>query len=232
MSATMSAVTMGVGGMLGPSVSKFFGGVASPVLQNSLVQGTVGFGLGALAGGLGAALNGDNVWSGMAQGAAFGAAVGFSTGAYGGYRAAKAQGLDPWTGKAPPPPPSASAPPPPAPTPTPSQGGAGPVLKGQRGVERAIGELQEQGVTNIHTEVTFEVNGTRIRVDIVGEFNGEIRLYEVKNGPSAGFTPNQTIAFPQMNGELPIIPRGQNAFDAGFNPGTEVQGYVLQIIRY
>lgn len=64
------------------------------------------------------------------------------------------------------------------------------------------------------------------------KINGEVRLYEVKNGPSAGFTPNQRMAFPQMNGELPIIPFGQNAFDAGFKPGIGVQGYVLQIIRY
>ena len=100
-------------------------------------------------------------------------------------------------------------------------------------MERAIGELQQEGVTNIHTEVTFEVNGGRIRVDIVGEFNGEVRLYEVKNGPSAGFTPNQRMAFPQMNGELPIIPWGQNAMNTNFlDVGVPMQGYVLQIIRY
>ena len=48
-------------------------------------------------------------------------------------------------------------------------------------------------------------------MDIAADFNGEITLVEVKNGPSAGFTRNQRIVYPQMMDGVPIIPRGANA---------------------
>jgi RHS repeat-associated protein len=222
-SGALGAMTMGLGNALAPLASKLLPGVASPVLRGAATQGILGAGLGGLGGGVGAALSGGNVWQGVGQGAAFGAATGMATGAYGGFLTARAQGVDPWTGR---------APPPPVPPAEPSKGGIGPVLKGQRGVERAINELQLEGVTNIHTEITFEVSGTRIRVDIAGEFNGEIRLYEVKTGPAADLTRNQRIAFPLMQGDVPIIPFGQNAIRAGFVPGQEIRGYILEIRRY
>ena len=74
----------------------------------------------------------------------------------------------------------------------------------------------------------------RVRVDIAADFNGEIRLIEVKNGPHAGFTPNQKIAYPQMEGQMPIIPRGNNATNV-WGPhqiGQPTTIYKLEIIHY
>jgi hypothetical protein len=73
----------------------------------------------------------------------------------------------------------------------------------------------------------------RVRVDIAADFNGEIQLIEVKNGPSAGFTPNQNQVYRDMLYNKPmIIFRGNNAFNAGFAPGSSTTIYVLRIIKY
>lgn len=42
-------------------------------------------------------------------------------------------------------------------------------------------------------------------------YNGVSHLIEVKNGPSAGFTPNQKIVYPKMMENIPVIPKGFNA---------------------
>ncbi|MDD2528955.1 MAG: RHS repeat-associated core domain-containing protein [Lentimicrobiaceae bacterium] len=109
-----------------------------------------------------------------------------------------------------------------------------PNQKGQEGVQKAIDDFQAEGGIVKQTEVTLEVNGTRIRVDIVGEFEGKITFIEVKNGVSAGYTPNQTIALPKMIDGIPVTPVGGNAANAGLIPGqtiTKTQ-YILIIKKY
>jgi hypothetical protein len=78
----------------------------------------------------------------------------------------------------------------------------------------------------------------RVRVDIAADFQGEIHLIEVKNGPSAGFTPNQRIAYPEM--QLPdglrpaVTPVGNNAIPV-WGPdqiGVPTTRYYLIIIKY
>ncbi|MDR3046715.1 MAG: hypothetical protein LBU51_03750 [Bacteroidales bacterium] len=73
-----------------------------------------------------------------------------------------------------------------------------PQQKGQEGVNKYIQEEILPNGGTATTEVTLEVNVIRVRVDIAADFNGEITLIEVKNGPHAGFTPNQKIVYPQM----------------------------------
>ena len=81
------------------------------------------------------------------------------------------------------------------------------------GVDQAFNEITTDGGKVLSQEVTLGVNGVKVRVDIAADFNGEIHLIEVKNGPSAGFTPNQKIAYPQMTDrvKIPVVPRGDNA---------------------
>jgi len=108
-------------------------------------------------------------------------------------------------------------------------------MKGQAGVKMAEQEIVANGGKILANEVTLEVNGVRVRVDIAADFNGEITLIEVKNGPSAGFTPNQKIVYPQMeDGCIPIIPRGSNAIPVwGPNQiGQPTTQYFLRIIKY
>ncbi len=82
-------------------------------------------------------------------------------------------------------------------------------------------------------EVTLEVNGVRVRVDVAADFNGQITLIEVKNGPYARFTPNQSIAYPQMMDGIPIIPRGANAdYVWPGQVGQPTTQYRLIIIKY
>ena len=87
-----------------------------------------------------------------------------------------------------------------------------PYEKGQLGVERAMAEFNEEGGRVLGTEVTVEVNGIRTRVDFIGEKNGKLFLYEVKNGPHAHLTPNQKKAIPLLRDfRYGFIPIGRNA---------------------
>ena len=88
----------------------------------------------------------------------------------------------------------------------------------------------------LNREVTLEVNGVRVRVDVAADFNGEIILMEVKNGSYSRLTPNQKIVYPQMldTPKTPVIPRGANAVpiwgtDQIGKPTTQ---YILRIIQY
>ena len=207
-------------GAISPALSS----ISSPVLQGA-ITGVVGGGVGGFAGGftggllmtgnLGQALN-----SGF-QGMAIGMGIGGAVGAGYGYKNAIDNNLNPWTGK-----PNAIE----APQQTPYQ-------KGLEGVNRAEQDIISQGGTPLTREVTLEVNGVRVRVDIAADFNGEIHLIEVKNGPSAGFTQNQSIAYPQMTDgvRVPVIPRGNNALSLtpyGWQIGQPTTQYRLIIIRY
>ncbi len=109
-----------------------------------------------------------------------------------------------------------------------------PRQKGDIGVHRAIEEIKTQGGTVRATEVTLEVNGVRVRVDVAADFNGKIVLYEVKNGPSAGFTPNQKIVYPKMLDGAQVIPRGMKAIPVWGSEqiGQPTNSYILIIKKY
>lgn len=87
-----------------------------------------------------------------------------------------------------------------------------PYQKGQEGVDRAIAEFEADGGSVIKKEVTVNLNGVCNRFDFVGEKDGTLYLFEVKNGPTARMTPNQKINIPIMRKQTPpFIPIGENA---------------------
>ena len=105
--------------------------------------------------------------------------------------------------------------------------------KGIEGVNRAIDEYKAAGGEYLSKEVTLEVNGTRVRVDAAFDVKGEIVLVEVKNGPHARLTYNQSVVYPQMELGVPVIPRGSRAelVWPGF-VGKYVDKYRFVIIKY
>ena len=210
-----------VGTWAASSISPLLNGIGSPVLKGAItgvVGGAAGGYTGGFAGGL--IMTGDfNAahHSGM-SGMWMGAGIGWAAGAGYGYKYAVENNINLWTGK-----PNAIE----TPYQTPQQ-------KAQEGVNRAIQEIEAQGGTVLIREVTLEVNGVRVRVDLAADFNGQITLIEVKNGPSAGFTPNQNIVYPKMIDGIPIVPRGANAVPV-WGPGQIGQPttiYILKIIKY
>lgn len=86
-----------------------------------------------------------------------------------------------------------------------------PYEKGKMGVERAMREFEENGGEILAQEVTIEINGTRIRLDFIGKKDGQLYLFEVKNGPYARPTPNQGKAIPLLKESHEFIPIGKNA---------------------
>ena len=113
------------------------------------------------------------------------------------------------------------------------QGRLSPYMKGQQGVNRAIENFKAEGGTVLGTEVTIEVDGVRIKLDFVGDIDGERVLAEVKNGLKAGFTKNQKIVFPKLLEHPAFIPRGLNAIRAGFKPNVPfTDNYKVTIIKY
>jgi streptogramin lyase len=105
------------------------------------------------------------------------------------------------------------------------------VLKGQAGVQRAIGELESQGYTVSGTEVTIQTPVGRTRVDIVArDPNGNL-IFEVKNGPSARVNPNQQRVFQyiRQHGGTPV---GEKAKEAGLPPGQPIQPTPIRVIQY
>lgn len=113
-----------------------------------------------------------------------------------------------------------------------ARGGIGPVLQGQAGVDRAIAEIESQGGTILGREITVEAGGVRTRPDLlVQNAGGAIEFVEVKNGLSAGLTPNQTIGFPAIR-TGGAIPRGANAAGAGLQPGVPLPPTPVRVIEY
>ena len=87
-----------------------------------------------------------------------------------------------------------------------------PYEKGEIGVRRAIAEFEEGGGVFLRREVTVEVNGVRNRFDFVGEKDGVLHFFEVKNDPHAHFTKNQSINIPILKNKKSLfIPVGKNA---------------------
>ncbi len=87
-----------------------------------------------------------------------------------------------------------------------------PYEKGEQGVQRAMEEFKEQGGKVLGREVTIEADGTRVRIDFIGEKDGMVHLFEVKNGQYARFTHNQSIVYPKLErAHMRFIPIGKNA---------------------
>lgn len=109
-----------------------------------------------------------------------------------------------------------------------------PYQKGQEGVNRVIEERTKEGYILLSKEVTVEADGVRVRVDIAMKLDGETYLIEVKNGPYARLTPNQSIVYPKMNDNVPIIPFGKNATNVwpNYQAGTTITEYNLLIIHF
>lgn len=91
-----------------------------------------------------------------------------------------------------------------------AKGGIGPVLKGRAGVERAEAAARARGEIVIGREVTFETSAGRTRVDLVSKTpEGNLRLIEAKNGPSARVTANQRANFEALSKEGGNTERGK-----------------------
>ena len=98
-----------------------------------------------------------------------------------------------------------------------------PYDKGELGVKAAMKEFVDNGGSVYSREVSVELPHTlsdgktvmiRNRFDFVGELDGNLHLFEVKNGLGAGFTPNQTINLPKLIQNNPrFIPVGNNALN-------------------
>ncbi|WP_218080306.1 polymorphic toxin-type HINT domain-containing protein [Anthocerotibacter panamensis] len=113
-----------------------------------------------------------------------------------------------------------------------AKGGVGPVLKGQAGVSRAVGEIEAGGGTVLGREITLQAGTVRTRPDLlVRNADGSLLFVEVKNGAGATLTPNQTAGFPIIR-EGGSIPRGANAAAAGLEVGAPLPPIPVQVIRY
>ncbi|MCF0173451.1 MAG: hypothetical protein HUJ91_06985, partial [Bacteroidales bacterium] len=102
-----------------------------------------------------------------------------------------------------------------------------PYEKGQKGVSMAKNQIICEGGTIQGEEVTIEVDGTKVRVDIVAEIDGKMTLIEVKNGPHAGFTANQKVVYPKIMLDKPFVyPVGSNA-NAIFRVPTNDYNFII-----
>ena len=101
-------------------------------------------------------------------------------------------------------------------------------------------EIIQNGGTILGTEVTIEVNGIRIRPDIVYRNKEGLLIFsEVKNGPRARLTHNQGRALPIMSDKHPVIfPKGGNAAkipefkNVMINNAPYTGNYGVEIIHY
>ena len=212
----MVAGAIGVGGFIGGAATGFAGGAVGGF--------TLGSGNSIVANGwdLDAALKAGV--DGMITSAVSGALIG---GAVGGYSAYK-QGTDFWTGK-----PNSLVPQvelnyeemdalaPKMSTKDLSVSSISvennisrfsPFEKGKIGVEWAKQEFIEDGGIIYGEQITIEIDGVRIRPDFVGYKDDILHIYEVKNGPYAGFTKNQKLNIPKLLDSKPqFYFRGGNA---------------------
>lgn len=87
-----------------------------------------------------------------------------------------------------------------------------PYEKGQLGVKRAKQEFIDDGGIIYGEQMSIEVDGVRIRPDFIGYKDNVLHIYEVKNGPKAGFTPNQKVVIPKILDNKPqFFFKGGNA---------------------
>jgi RHS repeat-associated protein len=113
------------------------------------------------------------------------------------------------------------------------RGGIGPVLKGQAGVERAIAQIESEGGQVVGREITVDAGGVRTRPDLfVQNADGSYSFVEVKNGASAGLTPNQEAAFPVIRAGG-AVPAGANAAATKvLTPGVPMGPIPVRVIQY
>ncbi|MCR5363869.1 MAG: hypothetical protein K6E44_04795 [Bacteroidales bacterium] len=88
-----------------------------------------------------------------------------------------------------------------------------PIEKGKLGEAMARDMVYSENGTIPGEQVTVDIDGTKVRLDMVADFDGQKVLIEVKNGPYAGFTHNQSIAYPRIYGDLPYLPKGSQIRD-------------------
>lgn len=70
--------------------------------------------------------------------------------------------------------------------------GPGSPGKGEEGTQRLVRELKLRGYTDIVTEISARAaNGVGVRFDVVATKNGNLYLFDSKNGPGAVYTKNQ-----------------------------------------
>ncbi|MBO5419826.1 MAG: hypothetical protein J6A22_07050 [Bacteroidales bacterium] len=116
------------------------------------------------------------------------------------------------------------------PTPNTIEGSLTPYEKGQQGVEMAIKQVTAEGGVCRGKEVTVRVNDTKVRFDFIADVDGQMTFFEVKNGPHAGFTPNQKIVYPDMLLNKPMVyPVGRNAHNIFVSP---TNNYNFVIIKF
>lgn len=83
-------------------------------------------------------------------------------------------------------------------------------------------DMEAAGGKVLAREITVEGNGVPTRPDLlVEDASGARSFVEVKNGPFARLTKNQTAAYPVIQSQG-FIPRGGNAAAAGLSPGSRV----------
>lgn len=109
-----------------------------------------------------------------------------------------------------------------------------PYTKGQVGVKQAMADFVKEGGTVLKEEVTIELNGVRNRFDFVGVKNDIPYLFEIKNGPNAGLTPNQKINLSQlMQNKSTFTPVGKNALKVPmFKVGQPYSGPYIVVFKH
>ncbi len=204
----LSAALPGWGSLIGGAISGASNNIISQTGKNFSSKGSFdsssfwtsvasgGF-LGGFAGGAlskGSDIN-MTLKAGL-NGAITGAAIGGVSGIANGIVESRANNVDFWTGKTSQSNPSSLTTQSATNTKANQMEAQSPVQKGKAGVEKASLELEAEGYTLLSHEITVEVNGVRIRLDIAMYKDGNVYLVEVKNGPHAGFTPNQKSCIP------------------------------------
>ena len=109
------------------------------------------------------------------------------------------------------------------------------------GVNEAHKEFEGLGLRNAVKEVSVKVNGpngsTTYRADLayIGPDGRTVFVIEVKAGPGTGFTPNQSIAIPQLTngGNIEVVPYGDNAKKLfGTNLPKAIDNFEFKLIQY
>lgn len=104
----------------------------------------------------------------------------------------------------------------------------------------AIGEdvsavyLRMQGKTVLGRHPTVYSGGTNTRVvpDLAArDPDGTLRFIDAKTGPNAGLTPNQRVGYPEIRTQGGV-PRGNNAAEAGLQPGRRIGPTPVDIHRW
>jgi RHS repeat-associated protein len=108
-----------------------------------------------------------------------------------------------------------------------SVGGLGPVIKGQQGEQIMNAALESEGLEIIATQVTIDTAKGTGRVDTIAiDGEGNLYVFDAKNGPNAGPTANQRAVYPELeqNGGTPRGPRANQQLGTrmGWTPGQRI----------